>query len=278
MENSDISQRFARDGYVFPLDVMSRQQAAAYRRDLETLQQQNRDSKLGNKGQLNYAHVICRFAHEIVTHPTILDAVEAILGPDLLVWGSTFFIKEPQTPSFVSWHQDLRYWGLDSDAEVSAWLALSEVTAANGCMHFVPGSHKGELLPHKDSFADDNFLTRGQEADIQIEDAATVSVPLAPGQASLHHGRLLHSSGPNHSDGPRIGLVVNYIAPHVRQVVAPEDFAMLVRGQDRHGHFQLVPPPGDDLSTEAMAWHHRILAAQNAAIYEGASKDGAIRA
>jgi hypothetical protein len=275
MENSDISQRFARDGYVFPLDVMSRQQAAAYRRDLETLQQQSCDSKLGNKGQLNYAHVICRFAHEIVTHPTILDAVEAILGPDLLVWGSTFFIKEPQTPSFVSWHQDLRYWGLDSDAEVSAWLALSEVTAANGCMHFVPGSHKGELLPHKDSFADDNFLTRGQEAGIQIEDAATVSVPLAPGQASLHHGRLLHSSGPNHSDGPRIGLVVNYIAPHVRQVVAPEDFAMLVRGQDRHGHFQLVPPPGDDLSTEAMAWHHRILAAQNAAMYNGASKYGA---
>ena len=72
MENSDISQRFARDGYVFPLDVMSRQQAAAYRRDLETLQQQSCDSKLGNKGQLNYAHVICRFAHAIVTHPTIL--------------------------------------------------------------------------------------------------------------------------------------------------------------------------------------------------------------
>ena len=178
MENSGISQRFDRDGYVFPLDVMSRQQAAAYRRDLETLQQQSRDSKLGNKGQLNYAHVICRFAHEIVTHPTILDAVEAILGPDLLVWGSTFFIKEPQTPSFVSWHQDLRYWGLDSDAEVSAWLALSEVTAANGCMRFVPGSHKGALLPHKDSFADDNFLTRGQEADIEIEDADTVLVPL----------------------------------------------------------------------------------------------------
>ena len=273
--SSKIADRFARDGHVFPVDVLSRGQAASYRRDLETLERRARGSKLGNKNQLNNPHVIFRFAHEIVTHPRILDTVEAILGPDILVWGSTFFVKAPHTARFVSWHQDLRYWGLDSDAEVSAWVALSPVTEANGCMRFVPGSHKGELLPHNDTFADDNFLTRGQEAAVEIENKDTVLVPLAPGQASFHHGKLLHGSGPNHSDERRVGFAINYISPSMRQVVAKEDFAMLVRGEERYGHFQLVPPPSADLSEDAMAWHRHILTAQNEAFYDGA-RTGAI--
>ena len=226
---------------------------------------------MGNKAQLNYPHVIFRFAHALVTHPRILDAVEAIIGPDILVWGSTFFIKEPHSESFVSWHQDLRYWGLDSDAEVSAWLALSPVMEANGCMRFLPGSHKGELLPHRDTFTQNNFLTRGQEAAIEIDENETVAVTLEPGQASLHHGKLLHASGPNRADERRIGLAINYIAAHVRQEVAREDFAMPVRGKDRHGHFRHVPPPREDLSDEALSWHGRILSAQNEALYEGAA-------
>lgn len=267
---SDLAESYARDGYYFPLEVMSRDEAAAYRRELESLEQRADGSRLGNKTQLNYPHLIFRFAHEIVTHPHILDAVEALLGPDILVWGSTFFIKEPRSESYVSWHQDLRYWGLDSDAEVSVWVALAPVTEENGCMRFVPGSHKGDLLPHKDTFAESNFLTRGQEAAVEIAESDTVPVPLAPGQASLHHGKLLHSSGPNRTDVRRVGLVINYIATHVRQIVAKEDFAMLVRGEDRHGHFHLVPPPREDLSDEALAWHERILTAQNEALYDGA--------
>ena len=269
-ESSAIAERFAKDGYVFPLDVLSAEQAAGYRRQLDELVGRAGGSTLGNKDQLNYGHVIFRFAHEIVTHPRILDAVEVLLGPDILVWGATFFIKEPRTESFVSWHQDLRYWGLDSDAEVSAWLALSPVTEANGCMRFVPGSHHGALLPHVDHYEEDNFLTRGQRAAIDIDEAETVKVTLEPGQASFHHGRLLHASGPNRSDVRRIGLAINYIATHVRQVVGKDDYAMLVRGEDRYGHFKLVPPPRADLSDEAMAWHARILAAQNEAIYAGA--------
>jgi hypothetical protein len=270
MTRRDIADRFARDGYVFPVDVLSPDRAAAYRRDLEALERHARGQKLGNKNQLNFAHVIFRFAHEIVTHPKILDAVEAILGPDILVWGSTFFVKEPLTESFVSWHQDLRYWGLDSDAEVSAWVALGPVTEANGCMRFVPGSHTGELLPHSDTFASDNFLTRGQEAVVEVKEEDTVLVPLEPGQASFHHGKLLHASGPNRSDERRIGFAINYISTSVRQTVAHEDFAMLVRGEDRYGHFQLVPPPDADLSEQALAWHRHILSAQNEALYDGA--------
>ena len=265
-----IAEAFAKDGFAFPLDVMTQAEAASYRQELEALERRAKGTKLGNKNQLNHPHVIFRFAHQIATHPRILEAVEAILGPDILVWGATFFLKEPHTPSYVSWHQDLRYWGLDSDAEVSAWVALSPVTESNGCMRFLPGSHKGDMLPHRDTFADDNFLTRGQEAIVNVEEEDTILVPLEPGQASLHHGKLLHGSGPNHSDERRIGFVINYISPQMRQVVAPEDFAMLVRGQDRFGHFQLVPPPEEDLSDQAMAWHRRVLAAQNQALYANA--------
>jgi len=145
---------------------------------------------------------------------------------------------------------------------------MSPVTEANGCMRFMPGSHRGELLPHVDTFEDKNALTRGQEAVAAIDDAKTISVLLRPGQASFHHGKLLHCSGPNGSDERRIGFAINYIAPHVRQVVASEDFAMLVRGEDHFGNFQLVPPPDEDLSAAALRWHGRILAAQNTAIYE----------
>jgi len=265
---NDVARQFADEGYVFPVDVFSSQDALSYRHELEALEARASGSKLGNKEQLNYPHVIFRFARQIACQAAILDAVEAILGPDILLWGSTFFIKEPHTESFVSWHQDLRYWGLDSDAQVSAWLALSPASEASGCMRFVPGSHCGELLPHIDTFEDDNVLTRGQEAAVAIDDAETVCVPLQPGQASFHHGKLLHSSGPNHSNERRIGFAINYIAPHVRQVVASEDFAMLVRGEDRYGNFQLVPPPDEDLSVDAMEWHRKILAAQNKAMYD----------
>lgn len=265
-----IADQFAANGYYFPIDVLSTGEASAYRRELAALEKLNHGKKLGNKSQLNLPHIIFTFADAIVRHPRILDAVEAILGPDILVWRSTFLIKEPHSESYVSWHQDLRYWGLDSDAEVSAWVALSPATEANGCMRFVPGSHKAGLLPHKDTFADSNLLTRGQEADIEINEHDTTLVSLAPGQMSLHHGKLLHASGPNRSDERRIGFAINYIAPHVRQLIAKEDFAVLVRGKDKFGHFQYVPSPTRDMDEDAIAWHQRILSAQNKAIYAGA--------
>lgn len=264
-----IADEYQRDGFAFPIDVMTEDEAFHYRQQLESLEPSARESSLGNNDQLNYPHVIFRFACEIVCNPPILDIVESILGPDILVWGSTLFIKEAHSDSYVSWHQDLRYWGLDSDEQVSAWLALSPVSEANGCMRFLPASHKGELLPHKDSFAANNSLTRGQEVEVDINDSKAVSVPLKPGQMSLHHGRLLHCSGPNRSNDRRIGLTINYISPKVRQVVAEKDFAMLVRGEDHYGHFQLFPAPDDDLSEAAMMWHRRILDAQNVAMYDG---------
>ena len=266
-----LADRYYEDGYYFPANILSIEEATRYRGDLEALEARIAGTRLGNKGQLNYPHVVARFAAELVRHPAILDVVEQLIGPDIMVWGGTFFTKEPHTDSYVSWHQDLRYWGLDDhNAQVSAWLALSPVTRANGCMRFIPGSHKGGIVAHNDTFANDNFLTRGQEAAIQVNEDQTVHAELEPGQASFHHGRLLHASAPNHSDERRIGFAINYIAPHVRQAVASEDFAILVRGNDRHGNFTHVPLPQDDLSEDALAWHNRILTTQNQAMYDGA--------
>ena len=267
---TSIRTDFERDGYFAPLDVISADEAMANRAELERLESQIVGQRLGNKGQLSQAHTIFRFANNLVRNPTILDAVEELIGPDILVWGSTFFTKEAQSPSYVSWHQDLRYWGLSSDDLVSVWIALGPAKREHGCMRFVPGSHKFDMLEHRDTFDDANFLTRGQEAVIDISEDETVLVELEAGQASMHHGRLLHSSGPNQADQRRVGFVVNYLAPSMRQVVASEDFAMLVRGQDNHGHFISVPGPQDDLTPEALAWHRRIVGTQNTAIYDGA--------
>ncbi|MDH3692836.1 MAG: phytanoyl-CoA dioxygenase family protein, partial [Gammaproteobacteria bacterium] len=181
INGAEISRRFSEDGYYFPIIAFSEQEAAFDVEQLHSLESRNQGRPLGNKGQINLPHVIFRFADDIVRNSRILDAVEAIIGPDILVWGSTFFIKEPHSETYISWHQDLRYWGLDGDAEVSAWVALSPVTVANGCMRFLPGSHKGEMLPHRDTFSEDNFLTRGQEAEIEIDETDTINVLLRPG-------------------------------------------------------------------------------------------------
>ena len=273
MDLTDIAARYDRDGFYFPLEVMSPSEAMGYRAELDSLQGRIEQEKLGNKGQLNFGHIIFPFADQIARHPRILDAVETILGPDILAWGSTFFIKDAHSPSYVSWHQDLRYWGLDSEDQVSVWVALGPVTEAHGCMRFVPGSHRGKMLAHQDTFAADNFLTRGQEAEVEVDENDTVLVELEPGQASLHHGKLLHASGPNRTDERRVGLVINYIAPHVRQIVAKEDYATLVRGEDRYGHFHHIPAPTANFCEQGMVWHRRVRQAQNEALYDGTGVD-----
>lgn len=141
---------------------------------------------------------------------TFFDAVEAIIGPNTLVWGTTFFFKKPCTKDYVSWHQDLRYRGLaDSDALVRAWLALGPVDRTNGAMQFVPGSHRAGLLDHQDTFSADNLLYHGQIAKADIDDANTVDVALEAGQFSLHHGYLLHASPANPSTTTRCGLTIH---------------------------------------------------------------------
>ena len=271
--SKDLGKQFFEDGYLLPVDIYSPQEAQEFRDELEALETQLGGIKTGNKNQLNYPHLLFRFANQICRNEKLLDVVESIIGPDILVWNSTFFIKEAKTETYVSWHQDMKYWGLnDTDGQVSAWIALNPVSQANGCMQFLPKTHLGEMVDHKDTFSEDNFLTRGQEADFNYNPDDVLHVELNPGQASFHHGKLLHASPPNQSDDRRIGYAVQFIAPHVEQAVASKDFAMLVRGEDKYGNFELLEPPTDDLTEKALANHARVLNYQNEAMYEGTDK------
>ena len=146
------------------------------------------------------SHLLFTWLDGLIRHPAILDAVEGVIGPDILCWSSTFFIKEARDPGFVSWHQDSTYWGLDPADIVTAWVALSESTAENGAMRVIPGTQKLDQVAHRDTFAANNLLTRGQEIAVDVDGSDAVTLALEPGEMSLHHVRLIHGSDPNPSD------------------------------------------------------------------------------
>jgi len=270
------------DGYLFPIDVMPAEDAIALRAELEEIERTWLDADLplplSTYKRVN-AHYVLPMAYRIGADPRLLDVVEGILGPDIMIYAVEFFIKEPQTQQIVSMHQDLTYWGLGAiDGLVTAWLSLSPATPASGCMDFVRGSHKNAILPHEDTFSDNNLLSRGQEVQVDVAEADKVPIEIHPGQISLHHGLTIHGSGPNTTDDRRIAAVVRYCTPDISQQVADEDYAMLVRGADRFGNFEACPPPVENFAPEALARYEKIRVAQSKAMMSGAKKKGSLYA
>jgi non-heme Fe2+,alpha-ketoglutarate-dependent halogenase len=256
-------------GYHFPVDVLAQDEVAACRRELEDY-----ESKSGGpiKGEMRHkSHLLFPWINELMRHPRVLDAIEDVLGPNLLVWSTSFFIKEPRDPGFVSWHQDATYWGLSSPDVCTAWIALSPANKVSGCMKFIPGTHKAQV-EHADTFHKDNLLTRGQEIAVEVDETKAIYVELEPGQASLHHVLLFHGSAPNRSDDRRIGLAIRYVPTYVRQAVGANDSATLVRGVDDHNNFAAEPRPRFDLDPEGVAFHKAATAAQAAVLYRGTGK------
>ena len=265
--------RYREEGYLCPLRVLGPAEAAAHRCALEELEADHADTSLP-RSLAQYlrvnSHLVTDLPLTVVRDPRVLDAVESILGPDIALWSSEYFVKEAGAKKVVSWHQDLRYWGMaGSDHEVTAWLALSPATERSGCMRFLPGSHRQGLVPHNDTFADDNLLSRGQEVAVVVDEAEAVQAELQPGEMSLHHGRLFHASGPNLSGDRRIGLVMRFIRPDTPVDGERRDFAMLLRGVDRaQKRINIVPPPGD-FSPPRLALYEEVLAAQSQALAAG---------
>src|SRR5262249_25395997 len=140
-------EAFRRDGYLYPLRGLSSAEAQRYRARLEAFEA--RQGPLTTTPFRTKPHLVFEWVAELVRHPAILDAVEDLLGPDLLVWSSSFFLKGARDPSYVSWHQDSTYWGLSEPDVVTAWLALSVSSVASGCMRVVPGSHLRDQIPHR---------------------------------------------------------------------------------------------------------------------------------
>lgn len=269
LSDSEI-RAYETEGYHFPVRVLSHGEATAYRAKLEALEAAHGGSN--RSGQMQKMYLLLTWMNEIVRHPRILDAVEDILGPDILCWQSTFFIKEPGTKGYVSWHQDATYWGLSSPDVCTAWLALSPATVESGAMKVAPGTHKMPQMRHEDTFNADNLLSRGQEIKADIDPADAVDMTLDTGEVSIHHIMLAHASEPNRADDRRIGIAVRYIAPHVHQTTGIPDSAMLVRGEDRYGNFDAEVPPTSDMHPDAVERHRRIIETRERFLYRGTDK------
>ena len=264
--SSAAVERYRRDGFYFPVPVLTPDEARECRRRLEVVEAAT-GGQLG--GELRQKpHLLFTWLADLVRHPAILDAVEDVLGPNLLVWSTSFFIKGPRDSAFVSWHQDATYWGLSEPDVVTAWVAFTEATVENGAMRMVPGSH-GEQLAHRDTFAANNLLSRGQEIEVEVDEAHGVDIVLRAGEMSLHHVRMVHGSPPNRSDDRRIGFAIRYIPTYVRQLAGEVDGAMLVRGVDDFHYYVPERPPTADLSPEARAHHAESVARSATILYRG---------
>lgn len=233
--------RYAERGYAFPVAALDEDETAyfvgGYRRVADRLGGSPRPI------ELFLLHLFHEWAWRLVTHPKILDAVEQVLGPNILVWDSSVFPKPPGSESFVSMHQDGTYWGLHEGDITTAWVALTASTRASGCMRVAPGSHRLPILPHTDTHAHKNLLTRGQAVQREVAEADIIDIELQPGEVSLHHVRLIHGSGPNTSDQPRIGYAVRYVTPEVKPEIERYP-AILARGRETAGHWPLrLDPP-----------------------------------
>ena len=247
---ASVADDYSQDGFVFPIDVVSEAEASKIQADLEKAESE----LIADPAKLallrSYPNHLIPSFDRLIRNNNLIDAVTTILGPDLLVWSGGLFIKEANSPHIVSWHQDLNYWGLDNADEVTAWVSLGDANLDSGCMRFVPGSHTKRLVPHNDTFAEDNLLTRGQEIAVDVDDSDGVDVILKPGQASLHHGHLFHSSGPNRTPNRRVGVAIRYIKPSMKQTNGAKSLVTLVAGQDKFNHFTSVGSPNGWLSED----------------------------
>ncbi len=216
------------------------------------------------------SHLLFKWLADVVREPRILDLVEPLTGPDILCWTTHWFVKEARSAKYVSWHQDSNYWGVETDALVSVWLALSPATVESGCLRILPGSHREPARAHVDTWAPDNMLTRGQAIE-GVDESRAVHLELEPGEAALFDYRLAHASDPNRSADRRIGVGIRYTPTSARQALSDWDSATLVRGTDRYGHFELEPEPAGDFDPPAVAAHARADAAQRRVYYDGAA-------
>jgi len=249
---------FADNGYLSPVDVMSPAEALEFRKSLEHSEVEMRHAV--QYPERTKAHLYFEWADRAARHPRLLDAVEDLIGPNILVYNFALWMKEPNSPARILWHQDSAYFYLEPEVQVTAWLAVSDASEAAGCMRVIPGSHKQGLRAHQDRPGPTNLIRRGQSVAELPADAAGDLMPLRAGQMSLHHTNALHGSLPNTTTDRRIGFGISYIPTHVNSTRMPRPTAMLVRGVDTFKHF--IPEIGfrPELSAaDQLAYHLAIV-------------------
>ena len=245
---SNQVDQFWNEGYVFPFDCLTAEEAAECRTRLEAYEA-TIDGPISAHLRIK-VHLGFRWLWEIARHPKLLDAVEDLIGPDILLYLSTFWFKDARDRKFVSWHQDSAYYGLDPHDVITLWLAFTDATPENGCMRVLPGSHKWEDQQHVETYDPKNLLARGQSIE-GLDDSTAVFMPLRAGQFSMHHERMLHSSPPNTSNDRRLGMSFTFLPTRTRCVLGRRT-ASLVRGTDRYGHWDYDPEPRSDLDPDCI--------------------------
>ena len=239
MSNLSLEQinQYKEDGYIAPIDVLTKDEAEEVKREIEYIEKKwpNEIEGLGR----NYVHLISPVLDKVSHNSKILDAVESIIGKDILVCGTTLFIKNPDKKGFVSFHQDAKYIGLEPHNWVTGWLAVTDANEENGCMRMLKGSHKKDLKFHDQKFDENNLLTRGQTIE-NVPINETTPVILKAGQLSLHHPTIIHGSGLNKSKERRIGFAIqSYIGTNVDQVLG-KIYVQQARGSDTFKYHQHV--------------------------------------
>ena len=248
--------QYKAQGYLFPIDCLTAAEVAEYRGRLEAFERSQGDT-FGKLPDLvrSKSHLLFTWMDALVRHPKVLDAVESLIGPDILIYHLTSWLKEPAEPSHVSWHQDGTYFGLEPAEQITAWIALTDATEAMGCVKVLPGSHVIGQRPHRDTRTSGNLLSRGQTIEAKLDFTRYELMPLKAGQISLHHTHIVHSSDPNRTNQRRIGIGVSYIPPHCRLINDVRVTAALVRGRDEYGNFDPEPQPTGDFDAGSRAVH-----------------------
>jgi len=231
-------EAYQRDGFVFPIEILSRSEVDGFRDAFESLIEKSRDY---SPKRFDRLHLFFDWAYQIVTHNALLDVVEAILGNDILVYGTLVLAKQPHDLRYASWHQDSFYSGLHLTPSTTAWIALTPSHQGNGCMRVIPGSHRLGSLDHESVANDPHMLNRrGERIKTDVNESEAVDVVLKPGEISLHQSTLVHGSTPNTSAEPRIGFIVRFVTSQMRN---PNTRLMRVRGDGDCSHLDLAEKP-----------------------------------
>ncbi|MBI76680.1 MAG: phytanoyl-CoA dioxygenase [Rhodospirillaceae bacterium] len=235
LTKSQVDQ-YKNEGFISPIRIMSEEDALSLRREIEAFEASQGKPIHGT--QKTKAFLRFPWAYDLVVNQKILDVVEDLIGPNILCYQHGLWFKEPESGSYVSWHQDATYYGMDPWELLSAWVALTPVDEVSGCIQVIPGSHKDGSFPVEyTERSETNLLASGQNTLYNFDKGDAVSMHLKPGEMSIHHVCLVHSSKPNNGADRRMGLSAGYVPTHVQQTTKLKATAMLVRGEDFFGNF-----------------------------------------
>ena len=269
--SSSQIKKYNAEGFIAPIDVFSTQEAVEIKKEIEFIEKKW-PNELEGIGR-NYIHLISPKFDKVCHNSKILDAVESIVGKNILVCGTTLFIKNPNEKGFVSFHQDAKYIGLEPHNWVTAWVAITDANEENGCMRMWGGSHKANLKNHNQKFDENNLLTRGQTIE-NVPIKKTEPVVLKAGQMSLHHPKVVHGSGLNKSNDRRIGFVVqSYIGTNVDQVLG-KMYVQLARGKDSFNYHENVTRPVELMNEKDILLRKKANDELSKIFYSGSKKIG----